>query len=506
MEKSGYGSAGDRSAVESARTMSSLFSILGSTAGTLAAFQTALNVSQNNVANSATPGYAAQSVTFDALLFDPSNGDLGGVSAGEIQSSRNEFDEQNVREQNSLLGTAEQQVQSLTDLQSDFDISGNTGIPAALNSLSSAFSNWSVSPNDTTAQQNVIQSAQAVASAFQETAANVSSVASANDSQLTSLVSQVNSYTTEIAADNAQIQAGGQNNAGLSADLNSTIESLSEIANITTLNQPDGTATVLLGGQTTLVAGSRQYAISSTISVPGTPPPTYPSAPPNAQILDSQGNDITATVTDGELGGVLTVLNQTLPSITGDSTQQGSLNQLAEAFANAVNGILTAGNVTDGPPVQTGGALFSYDTSNATNSAASLTLDPNATAAGLAAIAPANPTGNPPTTEVSNGTALTLASLAGAANQIGGQSFTQFFGSIAADVGTALSSATTNQTLQTSNLAQARALRDTASGVDLNQEAVNVVELQSTYTAASKMISVIDEITQDILAWVQPVA
>ena len=484
--------------------MSSLFSILGSTAGTLAAFQTALDVSQNNVANSATPGYAAQSVTFDALSFDPANGAFGGVSAGEIQSSRNEFDEQNVRAQNSLLGTAEQQVQSLTDLQSDFDISGNTGIPAALNSLSGAFSNWSVSPNDTTAQQNVIQSAQGVASAFQDTAANVSAVASANDSQLTSLVSQVNSYAAEIAADNGQIQNGGRNNAGLSADLNSTIESLSEIANITTLNQPDGTATVLLGGQTTLVAGSQQYAINSAVSVPSNPPPTYPSAPPNAQVFDSQGNDITATVTDGKLGGVLTVLNQTLPAITGDATQQGSLNQLAEAFVNTVNGILSAGNVTDGPPVQAGSALFSYDAVNATNAAASLTLDPNITAAGLAAIAPANPAGNPPTAEVSNGTALALAGVADAANEIGGQSFTQFFGSIAANVGTALSTATTNQTLQTSSVAQARSLRDTASGVDLNQEAVNVVELQSTYTAASKMITVIDQITQDILAWVQP--
>jgi len=484
--------------------MSSLFSILGSTAGTLAAFQTALNVSQNNVANSSTPGYAAQAVTFDARSFDPANGDFGGVSAGEIQSARDEFDEQNVRVQNSLLGTAEQQVQSLTVLQSHFDISGNTGIPASLNSLSGAFSNWSVNPNDTTARQNVIQSAQGVASAFQETAANVSAAASANDSQLTSLVSQVNSYAAEIAADNGQIQAGGRNNAGLSADLNRTIESLSEIANITTLNQPDGTATVLLGGQTTLVAGSQQYAISSTISAPSIPPPTYPSAPPNAQVLDSQGNDITATLTDGKLGGVLTVLNQTLPAITGDTTQQGSLNQLAEAFANTVNGILSAGNVTDGPPVQAGSALFSYDAANPTNAAASLTLDPNATAAGLAAIAPANPAGNPPTTEVSNGTALALAGVADAANEIGGQSFTQFFGSIAANVGTALSTATTNQTLQTSNVAQARSLRDTASGVDLNEEAVNVVDLQSTYTAASKLISVIDALTQDILAWVQP--
>lgn len=483
--------------------MSSLFSILDSTANTLAAFQRALNVSQNNVSNASTPGYAAQQVDFQALPFDGGGGLTGGVSAAEIESTRNEFAEQNVRAQNSQLGTAEQQVQSLTNLQGDFDISGATGIPAALNTLSSAFSSWSVSPDDSSARQNVIQSAQSVASAFQETAANVSAVAASSGTQLGSLVDQVNGYATAIAADNQRIQAGG-NGPAVSADLNSTLESLSEVANVTTLNQPDGTVTVLLGGQTTLVAGSQQFNITANISVPSTPAPTYPSAPPNGQILDSQGRDVTATVTGGQLSGVLTVLNQTLPAIEGDATHVGSLNQLATAFADSVNGILTAGLVTDGPPAQNGGPLFSYSTSNATSAAASLTLDPTATAAGLAAIAPANAAATPATSEVSNGTALDLAALATATNQIDGQSYTQYFGSIAANVGSTLSTATSNQTLQTSLVAQARSLRDQSSAVDLNKEAVNVVELQTAYQAATKMVSVVDALSQDILTWIGP--
>jgi flagellar hook-associated protein 1 FlgK len=477
----------------------SLFSTLGSTANTLAAFSAAFNVSQNNVANVSTPGYARQTQTLSALPFDPANNLIGGVSAGEIQSARDIFAEQNVRGQNSQMGTSEQLVASLTNLQSIFDITGTTGIPAALSGLSTAFSNWSVSPNDPTARQNVIQTARNVADSFQETAGNLAKQASDGAAQAKSLVSQINDYAAQIRNDNLRIQAGGKNDAGVSADLSNTIESLSEIANVTTLNQPDGTVSVLLGGQSTLVAGSQQYKISVGIGVPPTPPPAYPSGPPTAHILDSQGNDVTASVTDGKLGGILTVLNQALPAIRGDSTQPGSLNELAKAFADSVNRILTAGSVSSGPPVQRGGPLFSYDTADATHAAASLSLDPTASAQGLAAINTANPGGVPPTSEVSNGTALTLAGLASAADQISGQSFTQFFGNIAANVGLSLSIASSNQTLQTSLVAQARSLRSQSSGVDLNQEAVNVVELQTAYQAATKILTVIDTLTQSIL-------
>jgi flagellar hook-associated protein 1 FlgK len=66
-------------------------------------------------------------------------------------------------------------------------------------------------------------------------------------------------------------------------------------------------------------------------------------------------------------------------------------------------------------------------------------------------------------------------------------------------VGTALSAAKTGQSLQTSLVAQARSLRDQSSGVDLNQEAINVVELQTSYQAATKLLTVVDSLTQSIL-------
>jgi flagellar hook-associated protein 1 FlgK len=483
--------------------MSSLFAILGSTAQTLQTFTKALGVSTENIANVATPGYARQLQSFTALPFDPGTGLIGGVTTSEIQSARNLFAEANVQAQTSQLGFAQQQVTSLTNLQTDFDISGTTGIPAALNALSTAFSNWSITPNDQTARSNVMEAAQNVASAFQATSANVSQIAVANQTQAVSLVSQANGYAANIAADNAKIQSGDRNDPSISADIYNNLENLSQIANVSSLTQADGSITVSLGGQTTLVAGSQSYPLAAITSLPTVPPPTYPGAPPNTQILDSQGNDVTSKITEGQLGGVLTVLNQTLPAIEGDSTQVGSLNQLAQSFADKVNTTLSSGNVTDGPPVQTGSNLFSYDSTNATNAAASLSVASGATAAGLAAIAPADATATPPTAEVANGTALALAGLATAANGIDGQSFSQNFGNIAAGVGTALSSATTAQTEQTSLLAQAQSLRATAQGVDLNQEAVTVTELQTSIDAASKVFSVIDQLTQTIINLIQ---
>ena len=97
--------------------MSGLFSALNVSANALEAFQTALSVVQNNVANASTPGYAKQTVTLDALPFQPSAGLPGGVSVGQIQSARDEFAERSVRQQFSALGTAEQKAQSLSDVE-----------------------------------------------------------------------------------------------------------------------------------------------------------------------------------------------------------------------------------------------------------------------------------------------------------------------------------------------------------------------------------------------------
>ena len=213
----------------------SLFANLSSTANTLRAFQQALTVTQNNVANASTPGYASQRQTLSAEPFDPSTGLVGGVTAGEIQSSRDQFAESYVRNSNSQWGASDQKTQSLSYLQTNFDISGTSGITGALTSLYNAFSNWSVTPNDATARQNVIANAQSTADAFRQTAANVAAFSRNTDAEIGSTVDQANALVDKLRQLNVTIKNGAANDPSVDASVNSTLESLSEMMNVTAL-------------------------------------------------------------------------------------------------------------------------------------------------------------------------------------------------------------------------------------------------------------------------------
>ena len=471
--------------------MVSLLSTLLTSSSALTAYEQALEVTQNNVANSSTPGYAKQTQQLYALPADPSEGVPGGVRAGVVEDSRDQYAEENVWRQSVALGQANQNVNSLTAIQSLFDISGDTGIDSALNNLFSSFSAWGQSPTDTEAQQTVINNATDLASAFQQTASGLQGVEQDTNQQLQQTVTQVNSLVGQLQGYNQQILGGDRNDAGTEAEVYSTLEQLSQLVDINSTPQADGSVTVLLGDQTPLLIGAQQYTISSNFQVPADAVNT--DAPPQAQILASDGTDITANVTTGQLGALLNLRNQVLPSYIGGSYQVGDLNTMAQQFADCVNQQLTSGNVSDGPPPQAGTALFTYDTTNATNVAATIAVDPTVAAGQLAAIDPGPP-------EVGNGIPLALAQLSAPtdpADEIDGASFTEFYGNMAARVGSALSDATNQQTVQQSSVAQAQNLRQQASGVNLDEEAMTVVEFERAYQANAQLVTVLDQLTDD---------
>ena len=234
-----------------------------SAAGALDAYSSVLDVVQNNVANSSTPGYAAQSEQLNSLPFDPAIGFNGGVRAGKVVSSRNQYAEQAVQQQSTVLGQAQQDVSSLTGLQSLFDVTGSSGIATAFNNLFQAFSAWGQTPSSTVARQNVIEQAANVAGAFNQTATGLQQVAKNTIEQLQQTVGDINQIAGQIAQYNQTIMNGDRNDAGLDAQINSGLEQLSQYVPISALQQADGTYTVLLNGQSTLVAQNRVYAIAS---------------------------------------------------------------------------------------------------------------------------------------------------------------------------------------------------------------------------------------------------
>src|SRR6266481_5670713 len=112
--------------------MSNLFSSLQTAGNALRVFEKSIDTIQNNVSSASTPGFAAQRLDLQALPFQLENNLAGGVTAGGLVNSRSQFAEREVRRQTESLGNSSQQAQSLGGIASLFDVTGKTGIPAAL--------------------------------------------------------------------------------------------------------------------------------------------------------------------------------------------------------------------------------------------------------------------------------------------------------------------------------------------------------------------------------------
>jgi flagellar hook-associated protein 1 len=469
--------------------MGGIFSSLNGSLQALRAFESALAVSQNNVSNANTPGYARQIAVLDSQSFNLPEGRTGGVQFGGTRSTQNEYTNQAVRTQLSAQGYYSAQSGPLSSIQSLFDVTGQTGLLGTLNGLFQSFSAWSATPNTTTAQA-VLNQAQTVAQSFQAAAASLSQTTNGVNRQIVSNVDQINQLAAQVQKANVAIGASSAPDAGLDANLHAALENLAQVADVSVSFAANGTATVLLGGQTPLVLGDQQYAIHADFSGTGTP--AIANGTPDARILDGDGQDITSQISQGSLAGLLAVRNSTLPSLQGNGQQQGGLNQLAQQVADRVNQVLAAAQTPGGAA---GSPLFTYGAAGSANVAQTLALAPGITAATLAPVQVGPPV-------VSNGAALQLANLGSSTNpadQIAGQTMLQFLSSLATQVGQKAADAETGNDVRTQLLAQSRSLQTQVSGVSLDAEAVQVLQLQQGYQAAGKMVSVVNSLANTLL-------
>lgn len=449
--------------------MGNLLVSLFNTANAIGVYNRALETTENNVTNVNTPGYAKQIQVLTALPFDPSVGLPGGVAAGPTESTRNAFAESSVRDQQSQLGYHQQIAADLSQIEAFFDPSSNAGIPAAVSALFQSFSQLSINPNDTVSRQAVLDKAKDVAQTFRHTFNGITGAASAIGREMRSGIDTINRLAGQIAEINATRRANALSatDAGTDATLNSDLEELSQWVDFNALQQPDGSVTVYIGGQTPLVIGNRTYDIQADFSGP------------QIRIVSAQGADITNQIHAGKLMGLLHVSNEAMPSYVQD------LNTMAQAVADQVNGTLANGLDQNGgaPAVD----LFSYDP--ALGAAATLDVS-DLTPQQIAAALPDAPGGN--------GNALALAALA-SSKPLNGYSFAQFYGNLSGRVGRDLSTARDDQTVREQLLTQAQRLRNQISSVSLDEEATHLIAFQRAYQATSKMLTVLNDLTDTMI-------
>lgn len=445
-----------------------IFGSLLSSANAMRVFAQALDTIQNNVNNAATPGYAKQRLLPVPLPLAPELGLPGGIMAGGLTSSRDEYAELAVRLQQHSYGRSQQMAGELSRIEPLFDVSGQAGIPGAMNQLFQSFSSWSVAPNDGVARRDVIDRAADLAQRFNDAAAALTNAASAVNQQTRGVIGSINNLGSVISGLNAEIQRNFRagTDANVDARLHNVLGELAQYSDFTVLKQADGSVMVLLGGQTPLVIGDRQYSIEADFSGAQT------------VIRDSEGRDVTAQFSGGGLSALLEVKNSEIQSYLSD------LNRLASGLADRVNSILNAGVDMNGNP---GAALFAYDSPETAASTLRVTSIAAEELAGAVAAAAGG-----------NGNALDLAALANSP-EIDAQTFMGFYSTLAARVGRTLATARDEAQTQEQLLLQAQALRDQSSAVSLDEEATRMMEFQRSYQAAAQVVTILNDLMDTTL-------
>ena len=465
--------------------MANLTASLTNAASSFSALEQAIQVVSNNTTNATTPGYATQTQVMDANAFDPADGALGGVHAGTILSSRDTYSEVSVQTAQSQLNYSSTMSQRLQALEPSFSLSSTSGtdssVGGSLNQFFTALSQLTVSPNDSATRQAVISAGGNLATAFNSTYQSLSQEQSATASDVHNSVSSVNSIVADIQSINVEKQrnASAASDGGLDARLYNDLEDLSKVVSFTSIQASDGTTSIFLGGQSTLLVGSTQHLLQA-----GTTGSS--SGIGQVQIRDDHGADVTAHVSGGSLGAQVQLANTTVPGY------MSQLNTLASNVAGAVNSQLGAGYDAQGNP---GTALFQV---NAAAPAKTLSLTA-ITASQIAASSTSTGVGN------ANAIALTNLQTAPVAG-LGNASFTQYFGTLATQVGSDSSNAQNESTTQQQLLSQAQTLRANVSGVSLDQQATLLTEYQQSYDATSKLVSVIAQMTQTVLGMIPATA
>lgn len=449
--------------------MAGLFGSLSIALSSLSASQEEMATTSNNVANANTPGYSREvtDLAAGAPIVEGSTSIGSGVVVQKIESVRDpilEIQLNQATQQNSQLNTTLTQLQQI---QTQFG-SSTSGIGADISNFFGSLQQLAPDPTNLELRQSVLTAANNLATDFNTTANNLQTQRSDLDQNVEQAVASVNTLTQQIASVNQQIstlQNAGQNAGTLVDTQTNLIRQVSALVGVSVIPTDQGISLALSNG-TTLVSGTQNFALSTQLGSDG------------VQHILSDGQDITSSLTGGSLAGLIQSRDQEIPSV------ENSLDQLAAGLANGLNSANAQGTDLNGAA---GGNIFAAPPAGGVGAAATLTV--SLTNPALLAASSDGTTG-------SNGN---LAVLSAVATQplANGQTPINSYSSIVFQVGNDTSNTSADADSSNLILQQLQDQRGSISGVSLDEEASNLIQYQTAYQAAAKVVSTINALLLD---------
>ena len=327
----------------------------------LQAFQQAIAVTSNNVANASTPGYDEETIELSAAA--PQNDGAGlNVGAGVVVDGITRAYSQTAANQLSSSQSGLGSINALQSYASQIDNLFGTnagGLTTALQNYYSAWSTVADDPSSSASREALLGAAQALASNLNTTGGQIGQLASSINTGIGSDVQQINSIATSIASLNQQIVAAsaagtGQDPNELLDQRDQLVSNLSSLVGVTTSTNSDGSLNVFIGTGQPLVLENSTTTLS-TIANP------FNASQLEVSSSTSNGHSISNLLTSGDLGGLLAARTQVVnPALN-------QLGQVATAVAVTANTQQGEGLDLDG---KLGSPLFSIAPPLATASSA----------------------------------------------------------------------------------------------------------------------------------------
>ena len=450
----------------------SLFGMLGTSARALDTQRFGLDVVGNNLANVNTAGYARRVADLGAVP-PPDRFSAGnGVEVLGVRALRDRLYDQRLFDELPLERRQSGMAGALGLVEVALGQPGMS-VDSALADFFDAWAELADAPSSATARQQVVAEGEALASAFNGMSARLADAARATDSRVRADVERIKALSERIAFLNASMAAApATESLHLRDGQVEAVKELSGLIGVQVLELNDGTLQVATRTGRPLVIGGDAYPLTVSDGAPQG----------DARVL-AGGVDITGDIPDGHLGGLLAVRDQLLPGYVDD------LDALAHAVATQVNALHGTGFDRAGTP---GAAFFTVPAGVAGAASAVQVNAALVTDASLVAAAGMPVAGD-------NQVARKIADLRDGAI-VDGTAPGAAWSALVYRVGSDVHRAKTEQTSRGEIVQQIERLRDSVSGISIDEEAAMMMRFQRAYEANARFFTVIDETIQTLLS------
>lgn len=446
--------------------------------------QTALQTTGHNIANKSTEGFSRQRVELTTNT-PISEGKLQigmGARAGVVTRVNNPWLEKQIQREGMSMGFQDSRADALSRVEQIYNEQANKGLNQYMTDFFNSFRELSNNPESLASRTMVRESSTAMVKDFARVVGELRAVQDDLDGQIKTTVDEINQASKEIASLNEKIQmievqGTPANDERDRRDL--LLKKLGEKVDITWAEGKEGMVTVTAGRTAILVSGTGSSELKAQVTDKRDRVEVF-----FAGTAGSPAN-ITEQISGGRIGGALDVRDHVVEDLLNH------VDKLAYTLAKEVNSAHIEGFDKNGRP----GVLF-FDMPESVNGAAS-TIAINKTVMNdvgrIAAGAQAGATGD-------NTVANVISSIQ--YRQVmddGSATLDDYYNTQVGQIGAIAQRAVKAQESQKNVINQLTNIRESISGVSLDEETTKMIEYQKTYDASARLIKTADEMFDTIL-------